>query len=239
VSRENGKRRVVVQCNVRGSDLGTFVQAAQKAVDHQVTLPPGSWLVWGGQYENLESARARLLVVVPACLFLILVLLFTTFNSVKYAALVFTSVPLALSGGVFALWITGIPFSISAAVGFIALSGVAVLNGLVVVSAINHLRQKEGQPLDDAIVNGSLMRLRAMIMTALLGALGYIPMALAHGQGAEVQKPLATVVIGGIISSSLLTLVVLPALYRLWHRRDEPIDVEDEEHLESARVHIA
>lgn len=238
VSRENGKRRVVVQANVRGTDLGGFVESAQREVDSKVKLPAGIWLDWGGQFENLKAASARLNVVVPGCLLLIFILLFTTFNSVKYAALVFAGVPMALTGGVVALWVTGMPFSISAAVGFIALSGVAVLNGLVVVSSINHLRKKEGLGLEDAITQGSMLRLRAMVMTALLGALGYVPMALATGQGAEVQKPLATVVIGGIISSALLTLFVLPALYRLWHRTDDHLCDDDHEHLDQPETTV-
>jgi cobalt-zinc-cadmium resistance protein CzcA len=236
ISRDNGKRRVVVQANVRGRDLGGFVADVQAAVAQQVKLPAGTWLSWGGTFQNLTEARERLVVIVPGALLLVFFLLFSTFNSVKYATLVFSGVPLALTGGVAALLITGIPFSISAAVGFIALSGVAVLNGLVVVGYINHLR-KQGMPLDQAITEGSLTKLRPMLMTALVGALGYVPMALAHGQGAEVQKPLATVVIGGIISSALLTLYVLPALYRVWHRSDEPIDDnrDDPEHL--TKVH--
>jgi heavy metal efflux system protein len=236
ISRENGKRRVVVQANVRGRDLGGFVAEVQAAVAQQVKLPAGSWLSWGGTFQSLTEARERLVVIVPGALLLVFFLLFSTFNSVKYAVLVFSGVPLALTGGVAALLITGIPFSISAAVGFIALSGVAVLNGLVVVGYINHLR-KQGQGLDAAITEGSLTKLRPMLMTALVGALGYVPMALAHGQGAEVQKPLATVVIGGIISSALLTLYVLPALYRVWHKTDEPMDDDhdDPEHLE--KVH--
>ncbi|MGH7213652.1 MAG: efflux RND transporter permease subunit, partial [Tepidisphaeraceae bacterium] len=161
----------------------------------------------------------RLAVVVPVCFFLIFLLLFSTFNSVKYALMVFTGVPLALTGGIVALWLRDMPFSISAAVGFIALSGVAVLNGLVMVTFINQLRQ-QGERLDEAIIHGSLTRLRPVLMTALVASLGFVPMALATGTGAEVQKPLATVVIGGIISSTLLTLIVLPALYRLWHRGD-------------------
>jgi heavy metal efflux system protein len=173
---------------------------------------------WGGQFENLEAAQRRLSVVVPACFFLIFVLLFSTFNSVRYALIVFSGVPLALSGGIIALYLRGIVFSISACVGFIALSGVAVLNGLVMVTFINQLR-REGVPLDEAIKRGSLTRLRPVLMTALVASLGFIPMALATGPGAEVQRPLATVVIGGIISSTLLTLIVLPALYRLWHRQ--------------------
>ncbi|MBA3707326.1 MAG: CusA/CzcA family heavy metal efflux RND transporter [Planctomycetes bacterium] len=222
VSRENGKRRVVVQCNVRGRDLGSFVAEARKTIAAHVPPRPGTWLVWGGQFENLQAARARLMIVVPVCLVMIFLLLFTWFNSGKYAALVFTGVPLALTGGVFALIVAGLPFSISAAVGFIALSGVAVLNGLVVVSYINHLR-RGGMPVEQAITEGSLTKLRPMLMTALVGALGYVPMAIAHGQGSEVQKPLAVVVIGGIITSAVLTLLVLPALYRLWHRKDSAL----------------
>ena len=216
ISRENGKRRVVVQCNVRDRDIGSFVNEAQASIASQVKLPPGTWLDWGGQFENLVAARQRLMIVVPICFFLIFLLLFSTFNSVKYAFMVFTCVPLALTGGIIALWLRGMPFSISAAVGFIALSGIAVLNGLVMVTFINQLRQ-EGNDLEDAIIRGSLTRLRPVLMTALVAALGFVPMALAKGRGAEVQKPLATVVIGGIVSSTLLTLVVLPAIYRMWH----------------------
>jgi cobalt-zinc-cadmium resistance protein CzcA len=182
-----------------------------------VKLPAGSWIDWGGQFENLLNARQRLLIVVPICFFLIFLLLFSTFNDVKYAVMVFTGVPLALTGGIVALWLRDMPFSISAAVGFIALSGVAVLNGLVMVTFINQLRE-EGDDLDDAIIRGSLTRLRPVLMTALVASLGFVPMALATGTGAEVQKPLATVVIGGIVSSTLLTLLVLPGLYRMWHR---------------------
>lgn len=214
ISRENGKRRIVVQCNVRGRDLGTFVQEAQSKVAG-VALPPGGWLVWAGQYENLVAAKERLTIVVPICFFLIFLLLFSTFKSVKYALLVFSAVPLGLTGGILSLWVRDMPFSISAAVGFIALSGVAVLNGLVMVSFINQLR-REGMARDDAIIRGSLVRLRPVLMTALVASLGFVPMAIARGTGAEVQKPLATVVIGGLISSTLLTLVVLPALYRIF-----------------------
>jgi len=217
VSRENGKRRIVVQANIRGRDIGSFVADAQAAVAAKVVLPAGTWLTWGGQFENLLAAKQRLLLVVPMCLFLIGILLYITFGRVSHALLVFTGVPLALTGGIVALWARGMPFSISAAVGFIALSGVAVLNSLVMVSSINQLRD-EGHDLDAAINEGSMGRLRAVLMTALVASLGFVPMALSTGQGAEVQKPLATVVIGGIISSTLLTLVVLPALYRLCHR---------------------
>lgn len=184
-----------------------------------VQLPAGQWLVWGGQFENLVAAKQRLTVVVPICFFLIFLLLFSTFKSVKYALLVFSAVPLGLTGGIVALWLRDMPFSISAAVGFIALSGVAVLNGLVMVSFINQLR-REGLGRDAAILRGCLVRLRPVLMTAMVASLGFVPMALAHGTGSEVQKPLATVVIGGLISSTLLTLVVLPALYRIFTGRE-------------------
>lgn len=214
ISRENGKRRIVVQCNVRGRDLGSFVNEAQTKMA-QVSLPAGQWLVWGGQYENLVAAKQRLTIVVPICFILILLLLFATFKSFKYSLLVFAAVPLGLTGGVIALWVRGMPFSISAAVGFIALSGVAVLNGLVMIIFINQLREK-GERLEDAIIHGSITRLRPVLMTALVASLGFVPMALARGTGSEVQRPLATVVIGGLISSTLLTLIVLPALYRIF-----------------------
>jgi heavy metal efflux system protein len=223
ISRENGKRRVVVQANIRGRDLGSFVAEAQERVNAAVNLPAGSWLDWGGQFENLVAARERLTIVVPACFFLIFLLLFSAFNSVKHALLVFTGVPLALTGGIVALWLRDIPFSISAAVGFIALSGVAVLNGLVMVTYINQLRMG-GAAVDQAITQGALTRLRPVLMTALVASLGFVPMALATGTGAEVQKPLATVVIGGLVTSTVLTLVVIPALYRIfeWGGNGEP-----------------
>ncbi len=233
VNRENGKRRIAVQCNVRGRDLGSFVEEARRRIDADVKLQAGNWLAWGGQYQNLEAARERLMLVVPLCFLIIFLFLFSTFNSVKYALIVFSGVPLALSGGIAALWLRNIPFSISAAVGFIALSGVAVLNGLVMVTCINTMR-RNGMGLDEAVRAGSLMRLRPVLMTALVAALGFVPMALASGTGAEVQRPLATVVIGGILTATLLTLFVLPALYRLWHRRDEPLaDPTDIEHLDT------
>jgi cobalt-zinc-cadmium resistance protein CzcA len=221
VTRENGKRRISVQANVRGRDLASFVAEAQKRVKNEVKLAPGTWLEWGGQFKNLVVARERLMMVVPLCFFMIFLLLFGTFNSVKHALLVFTGVPLALSGGIVALWLRGMPFSITAAVGFIALSGVAVLNGLVMVTFINQLRS-EGHSLNQAIMRGSLTRLRPVLMTALVASLGFMPMALATGTGAEVQKPLATVVIGGLISSTLLTLLVLPALYRIFEIKKDP-----------------
>jgi cobalt-zinc-cadmium resistance protein CzcA len=221
ISRENGKRRVVVQANIRGRDLGSFVTEAQRRIDAQVTLAPGSWLDWGGQFAHLVAARQRLGLVIPLCFGLIFCVLFSAFNAARYALLVFTGVPLALTGGVVSLWLRDMPFSISAAVGFIALSGVAVLNGLVLVTYINRLRQ-DGAALDDAIVQGALTRLRPVLMTALVASLGFVPMALATGTGAEVQKPLATVVIGGLVSSTLLTLVVLPALCRLFAEHERP-----------------
>ncbi len=221
VSRENGKRRVVVQANVRGRDLGGFVGEAQKRIDAEIKLPAGYWLSWGGQFENLIAARERLALVVPVALALIFGLLFLTFGNLKNALLIFTGVPLALTGGIAALWIRGLPISISAAIGFIALSGVAVLNGLVMVTFIENMRQ-QGSSLDEAVHDGSIARLRPVLMTALVAALGFVPMAIASGTGSEVQRPLATVVIGGILSSTALTLVVLPVLYRLFHRSEEP-----------------
>ena len=219
ISRENGKRRMVVTANVRGRDLGSFVAEAQESMK-AVELPAGYWMTWGGQFEQLLSAAKRLQVVVPVCLLLIFLLLFLTFGNVKDALLVFSGVPLALTGGVLSLWLRDIPLSISAGVGFIALSGVAVLNGLVMISFINNLR-KEGMPMEEAVFQGSLTRLRPVLMTALVAALGFIPMAIAVGTGAEVQRPLATVVIGGILSSTALTLLVLPGLYRMFHRENE------------------
>ncbi len=207
ISRENGKRRIVVQTNVRGRDLGSFVAEAQQTINEQVKTPPGQWLDWGGQFENLLAARKRLSIVVPLSLVLIFLLLFSAFNSVKDALLVFTGIPLGLTGGILSLWLRGMPFSITAAVGFIALAGVAVLNGLVMVTLINQLC-KDGNPTYDAIVQGSLRRLGPVLMTALVASLGFVPMALSTGTGAEVQRPLATVVIGGLISSTGLTLLV-------------------------------
>ncbi len=220
ISRENGKRRVVVTANVRGTDLGSFVQSAQDAVNKQLKMPAGYWIEWGGTFENLLSATQRLQIVVPVALALVFLLLFMMFNNVKDGLVVFTGVPFALTGGVLALWMRGIPLSISAAVGFIALSGVAVLNGLVMISFIRTLRE-EGKSLHDAVLEGALTRLRPVLMTALVASLGFVPMALATGTGAEVQRPLATVVIGGIISSTILTLLVLPVLYWLIHRKEE------------------
>ncbi len=227
ISRENGKRRVVVQANVRGRDVAGVVADAQAAIDAQVQLSPGTYLQWGGQFENLAAARQRLAIVVPICFAVIMLLLYGALGSVRDAALVFTGVPLALVGGILALVLRGMPFSISAAVGFIALSGVAVLNGLVMVSSIHDL-MRQGMERACAAREGALLRLRPVAMTALVASLGFVPMALGHGAGAEVQKPLATVVIGGLISATLLTLFVLPTLYArfgAWR----PVRVEPDE----------
>ena len=223
ISRENAKRRIVVQANIRGRDMGSFVAEAQEAIEASIDLPEGYYTTWGGQFENLQRARQRLLIVVPIALTLIFVMLFTAFGNARHAILVYTGVPLALTGGVAALWLRDMPFSISAGVGFIALSGVAVLNGVVMITFINQLID-EGKPLREAVVQGSLARLRPVLMTALVASLGFVPMALNTGMGAEVQRPLATVVIGGLVSSTLLTLLVLPTLY-MWFggRRQEVV----------------
>jgi cobalt-zinc-cadmium resistance protein CzcA len=218
ISREDTRRRIVVELNVRGRDIGSFVKDAQAAIDRETKLPASYYLRWGGQFENLERASERLLIVVPLALFLIFVLLFTTFNSLRQAALIYTGIPFAIVGGVFALALRGLPFSISAGIGFIALFGVAVLNGVVMVSAINRLRE-EGRTVDEAVSEGASPRLRPVLMTALVASLGFIPMALATSAGAEVQRPLATVVIGGLVTSTLLTLLILPMLY-CWFERE-------------------
>ena len=219
ISRENAKRRVVVTANVRDRDLGSFVQEAQQKLDQQLTLPDGYWLEFGGTFEQLASASQRLAIVVPVTLFGILLLLVTMLGSIKDAAIIFTGVPLALTGGIMALLVRDMPLSISAAVGFIALSGIAVLNGLVMLSFIRDHWQQNGD-LYKAILDGAILRLRPVMMTALVASLGFVPMALNTGTGAEIQRPLATVVIGGIVSSTLLTLIVLPALYHLVHHRN-------------------
>jgi len=220
VSRENGKRRVVVTANVRGRDIGSFVTEAQARLAEQVKVPSGYWTNWGGSFEQLQSATARLKVVVPVALGLVFALLFAMLGNARDGLIVFTGVPFALTGGIAALWLRDIPLSISAGVGFIALSGVAVLNGLVMIAFIRSL-QDDGMPLERAVREGALTRLRPVLMTALVASLGFVPMALATGTGAEVQRPLATVVIGGILSSTALTLLVLPLLYRWAHRRAE------------------
>ncbi len=216
ISRENGKRMVVVQANVRGRDLGGFVADAQAKIT-EVKLPAGTFIEWGGQFESLQSASQRLAIVVPLCFVLIFALLYMALGGAWPALVVFTAVPMALAGGVFALALRGIPFSITASVGFIALSGVAVLNGLVMMSAIRK-RLDDGEGIDGAIIGGAMERVRPVLMTALVASLGFIPMALATGTGAEVQRPLATVVIGGLISSTALTLLVLPAISALMFR---------------------
>jgi cobalt-zinc-cadmium resistance protein CzcA len=218
ISREDARRRISIELNVRGRDIGSFVEEAQAAIEDQVKLPPGYYVTWGGQFENLQRATSRLLIVVPLAMFLIFVLLFTTFGSVRQALLIYTGIPFAAVGGILALLLRGMPFSISAGVGFIALFGVAVLNGLVMVSYINRLRA-EGRNLDEAVREGAITRLRPVLMTALVASLGFIPMAVATSAGAEVQRPLATVVIGGLITSTLLTLLILPSLYK-WFERE-------------------
>jgi len=235
IKRENGKRVVVVTSNVRGRDLGSFVESAQETVRDAVSLPPGYWVEWGGQFENLQSAAARLRLVVPAVLLLIFLLLYSTFGNVKDALLVFSGVPLALTGGVIALWLRGIPLSISAGVGFIALSGVAVLNGLVLITVMNDL-VKGGMSVEQAAMEGALTRLRPVLMTALVASLGFVPMAIATATGAEVQRPLATVVIGGILSSTALTLLVLPGIYRLAHGATRVIREESHDDFDPAQA---
>lgn len=238
ISRENGKRRVVVQANVRGRDIASVVEDARATIAKDVRLPAGSYLVWGGQFENLASARERLQLVIPACFVLILMLLYGALGSARDAAIVFTGVPLALVGGVLLLFLRGMDFSISVAVGFIALSGIAVLNGLVMVTSIQELMRR-GMDRAEAARTGAIQRLRPVVMTALVASLGFVPMALGTGAGAEVQKPLATVVIGGLISATLLTLFVLPTLYARYGRREIPLyeDLEEHEELQGGEQH--
>jgi len=213
ISRHALRRRLLIQCNVRGRDLGGFVAEAQKVVDREVQLPEGYSLVWGGQFQNLQEASARLMIAVPVALFLIFSLLYVTFSSVKLTLLIYLNVPIAATGGIFALWLRGMPFSISAGVGFIALFGIAVMNGVVLIEHIRHLRE-HGHGVFSAVTTGAMDRLRPVFMTAMCGALGFIPMAVSGSAGAEVQRPLATVVIGGLITCTILTLLVLPAIYR-------------------------
>jgi len=232
ISRENGKRRLVVSANVRGRDLGGFVAEARKRIEQEVDLPSGYWLAYGGTFEQLESATRRLTLLVPVTLVMIFALLMLTFGSAKDAALVFSGVPLALTGGVVALWLRDIPLSITAGVGFITLSGVAVLTGVVLVSAIRD-RLADGADIEIAIREGAMLRLRPILMVALVAALGFLPMALNTSTGAEVQRPLATVVIGGIISATLLTLLILPGLYRMAWRSDPESDTSPATPVES------
>jgi len=228
ISREDGKRLVVVSANVRGRDIGSFVQDASAAIAERNPVAPGYWTTWGGQFEQLQAAAKRLQLVVPLALLLVFVLLFMMFNTLRDGLVVFTGIPFALTGGILALWLRDIPLSISAGVGFIALSGVAVLNGLVMIAFIRGLLE-EGRPLSEAVREGALVRLRPVLMTALVASLGFVPMALATGTGAEVQRPLATVVIGGILSSTALTLLVLPALYYTALQRRMKRNEEDED----------
>jgi heavy metal efflux system protein len=220
ISRDNGKRRIFVEANVRGRDIGSFVDEAQSAIARDVQIPPGSWLEWGGQFKNLQRAVRRLELVVPVCLVLIAGALFMALGSMPLTFTVFTAVPLAMAGGVFAIALRAIPFSVSAAVGFIAVSGVAVLNGLVLIASIRR-RLELGEDVTGAIFDGALERVRPVLMTALVASLGFVPMAIATGTGAEVQRPLATVVIGGLITSTALTLFLLPAVCALLLRRSE------------------
>ncbi|WP_415909093.1 efflux RND transporter permease subunit [Oleiharenicola sp. Vm1] len=219
IARESGQRRAAIMVNLRGRDVESFVTEAKARVAAEIKLPPGYAIEFGGQFKNLQEARARLGVIVPAALAVIFLLIFAAFGSLRQALLIFTGIPLAVTGGVFALWARGLPFSISAGIGFIALSGVAVLNGLMLVSTFNQLREA-GRSVRDAVIEGALTRLRPVLMTALVASLGLLPMALATGAGAEVQRPLATVVIGGILSATFLTLVLLPALYERFERPD-------------------
>jgi len=220
IQRENGQRRAALMVNLKTRDIEGYVSTARQRIQTQVKLPEGYLVEFGGQFQNLQEARARLAVVVPSALALIFVLIFLAFGSLRQALLVYSGIPLAVTGGVAALWLRGMPFSITAAVGFIALTGVAVLNGMVLVTYFNQLRE-EGKDLLGAVVEGSLTRLRPVLMTAAVAALGFVPMAMATGAGAEVQRPLATVVIGGILSSTFLTLVLLPVLYLWVERREE------------------
>ena len=219
ISRENGKRSIVVTANVRDRDLGSFVAEVKQRIATDVKVPSGYWLDYGGTFEQLESASNRLSIVVPVTLAIIFGLLMMAFSSFKDSLVIFTGIPLALTGGVLSLWLRDMPLSLSAGIGFIALSGVAVLNGLAMVEFIRQ-RWSETGDLRNAIIDGALLRLRPVLMTALVASLGFIPMALNIGTGAEVQRPLATVVIGGIMSSTLLTLLVLPVLYLWIHKRD-------------------
>ncbi|MCC6865521.1 MAG: efflux RND transporter permease subunit [Ignavibacteria bacterium] len=222
ISRDDGKRRILVQCNVRGKDIETFINELKTGIGSKVTLPPGYHIEYGGQFENLVSARNRLLIAVPAALFFIFALLFAAFNSVKQGLLVFSGIPFAIVGGIFSLLVRGMPFSISAGIGFIALFGVAVLNGIVMIAYFNRLEEEGITDIHERIIKGTMIRFRPILMTALVASLGFIPMAFSTGAGAEVQRPLATVVIGGLISSTFLTLIVLPVLYGIFNKHVNP-----------------
>jgi cobalt-zinc-cadmium resistance protein CzcA len=220
VSREEGQRRISVEVNVRGRDIGSFVQQAQRAVEQEVILLPGYVMTWGGLWEHLESGRNRLAIVVPITFALVFFLLFIAFHSAGQAGLVFTGIPFAITGGILALLVRGMHFSMSAGIGFIAVSGVAVLNGVVMMAFINQFRREGAAPLE-AVRRGAVTRLRPVLMTASVASFGFLPMALSTTAGAEVQRPLATVVIGGLVTSTLLTLLVLPSLYLWWFGRDD------------------
>jgi cobalt-zinc-cadmium resistance protein CzcA len=222
ISREMGQRRIVVECNVTGRDLGGFVAEAQRKIDAVVKLPPGYYITWGGQFENQQRAMKRFAIVVPVTIAAIFLLLFSSFNSIKQASLIILNIPFALIGGIVALVLGKFNLSVSASVGFIALFGVAVLNGVVMVSYFNELR-REGILVAQAVIEGAVLRLRPVLITASVAALGLIPMLFATGPGSEIQKPLAAVVIGGLVSSTLLTLYLLPTLYRVFERDERPV----------------
>ena len=227
VSRQDVQRRILIECNIRGRDLGSFVTEAQRVVNRSITLPTGYYVVWGGQYQHLQDASRRLAVVVPLTLLLILSLLSVIFGAMRPALLIFLNVPLALSGGILALWLRSLPLSISAAIGFIALFGIAMLNGIVLVSHIRDL-ETHGLPMHRAVMQGAIDRLRPVLMTALVASLGFVPMAMATTMGAEVQRPLATVVIGGLMTSTALTLLVIPAIYgKFCYRRSRESHTEE------------
>jgi cobalt-zinc-cadmium resistance protein CzcA len=238
VSREDTQRRLVVEANVVGRDIGSFVADAKQAIKANVSVPPNYFVSWGGQFENQERAMARLAIVVPLSILMIFLLLYSTFNSVKQGLLVLAILPLATIGGIMALWVRGLHLSVSAAIGFIALFGIAVLNGIVLLSIINKLRD-EGLPVAEAAVEGAQTRLRPVLMTALVASLGFIPMALSTGAGAEIQRPLATVVIGGLISATFLTLYVLPTLYAWFggHTKGAAPDLEPVAPVRMAAAH--
>ena len=221
ISREMGQRRIVIECNVTGRDLGGFVAEAQAKIDAAIKLPPGYFITWGGQFENQQRAMKRFAIVVPITIAAIFLLLFSSFNSVKQAVLIILNIPFALIGGIIALVVGEFNLSVSASVGFIALFGVAVLNGVVMVSYFNELR-REGMKIELAVIEGAVLRLRPVLITASVAALGLIPMLFAQGPGSEIQKPLAAVVIGGLISSTLLTLFILPTLYKVFERKTRP-----------------
>jgi cobalt-zinc-cadmium resistance protein CzcA len=219
ISRDDGKRRVTLGLNVRNRDVQSVVHEIQEKLEEDLALPPGYYLTYGGQFENLVEANKRLMIAVPIALLLILILLFFTFKSMRYALLIFTAIPLSAIGGIAALWLRGMPFSISAGIGFIALFGVAVLNGIVLISYFIQLQKEGMHDIEQRVLTGTRIRLRPVIMTAAVASLGFLPMALSSSAGAEVQKPLATVVIGGLISATLLTLMVLPIFYILFSKK--------------------